>query len=139
MEIPRSVAEVVRQTIPTLPAVGKVTLANIGRGPHGLGSLAKLPRVLLRRGRLVHARPGRDSRRAMVRGERANLMDWGRAVSRAGPPHAGRDRHEAGHDPKGRYAWVLVATPLSASIVSSSPDWNISVTMSQPPTNSPLT
>ena len=34
---------------------------------------------------------------------------------------------------------VFRATPLSASSVSSSPDWNISVTMSQPPTNSPFT
>ena len=37
------------------------------------------------------------------------------------------------------YASVLCSTPFSASSVSSSPDWNISVTMSQPPTNSPLT
>ena len=39
----------------------------------------------------------------------------------------------------GRYAAALCATPFSVSKLSSSPDWNISVTISQPPTNSPLT
>jgi len=33
----------------------------------------------------------------------------------------------------------LVLEPFSAISVSSSPDWNISVMMSQPPTNSPFT
>jgi hypothetical protein len=37
------------------------------------------------------------------------------------------------------YASVLCSMPFSASSVSSSPDWNISVMMSQPPTNSPFT
>ena len=36
-------------------------------------------------------------------------------------------------------AAVLTVTPLSASSCCSSPAWNISRTMSQPPTNSPLT
>jgi len=36
-------------------------------------------------------------------------------------------------------ACALCATPFSSSSVSSSPDWNISVTISQPPTNSPFT
>ena len=36
-------------------------------------------------------------------------------------------------------AWVFSGTPASASIADSSPDWNISRAMSQPPTNSPLT
>jgi hypothetical protein len=35
-------------------------------------------------------------------------------------------------------AWALTGTPASASIAASSPDWNISRVMSQPPTNSPL-
>lgn len=33
----------------------------------------------------------------------------------------------------------LQAIPLSAKCAASSPDWNISRTMSQPPMNSPLT
>ena len=36
-------------------------------------------------------------------------------------------------------AGAFVATPLSLSRDCSSPDWNISRMMSQPPTNSPLT
>ena len=36
-------------------------------------------------------------------------------------------------------AAALIATPLSASNCCSSPAWNISRMMSQPPTNSPLT
>ena len=36
-------------------------------------------------------------------------------------------------------AAALIATPLSASSCCSSPAWNISRMMSQPPTNSPLT
>ena len=36
-------------------------------------------------------------------------------------------------------AAALTATPLSASNCCSSPAWNISRMMSQPPTNSPLT
>src|SRR5271154_3576208 len=36
-------------------------------------------------------------------------------------------------------AWLFTGTPASASIAASSPDWNISRVMSQPPTNSPLT
>src|SRR5271166_2519766 len=37
------------------------------------------------------------------------------------------------------FAWLFTDTPASVSIAASSPDWNISRTMSQPPTNSPLT
>ena len=36
-------------------------------------------------------------------------------------------------------AAALIATPLSANSCCSSPAWNISRMMSQPPTNSPLT
>ena len=36
-------------------------------------------------------------------------------------------------------AWLFTRTPASESIAASSPDWNISRVMSQPPTNSPLT
>jgi hypothetical protein len=36
-------------------------------------------------------------------------------------------------------AAALIATPLSANSCCSSPAWNISRIMSQPPTNSPLT
>ena len=36
-------------------------------------------------------------------------------------------------------AAALTATPLSANSCCNSPAWNISRTMSQPPTNSPLT
>ena len=36
-------------------------------------------------------------------------------------------------------AAALIVTPLSASSCCNSPAWNISRTMSQPPTNSPLT
>ena len=36
-------------------------------------------------------------------------------------------------------AAALLATPLSANSCCSSPAWNISRMMSQPPTNSPLT
>src|SRR5208282_291229 len=36
-------------------------------------------------------------------------------------------------------AWLFSGTPASARIAASSPDWNISRVMSQPPTNSPLT
>ena len=35
-------------------------------------------------------------------------------------------------------AGCFTATPASVSIAASSPDWNISVAMSAPPTNSPL-
>ncbi len=35
-------------------------------------------------------------------------------------------------------AWLFTRTPASASMAASSPDWNISRVMSQPPTNSPL-
>jgi len=35
-------------------------------------------------------------------------------------------------------AWLFSGTPASVSIAASSPDWNISRVMSQPPTNSPL-
>ncbi len=36
-------------------------------------------------------------------------------------------------------AQAVTGMPFSAITVDSSPDWNISVMMSQPPTNSPLT
>ncbi len=36
-------------------------------------------------------------------------------------------------------AWLFTGTPASVRIAASSPDWNISRVMSQPPTNSPLT
>ncbi len=36
-------------------------------------------------------------------------------------------------------AWAFTGTPFSFSSVSSSPAWNISLTISQPPMNSPLT
>ena len=41
--------------------------------------------------------------------------------------------------PAAGQACALCATPFSSSSVSSSPDWNISVTISHPPTNSPFT
>ena len=40
---------------------------------------------------------------------------------------------------RARQAAVLCGTPFSCISVVSSPDWNISSTMSQPPTNSPFT
>ena len=45
------------------------------------------------------------------------------------------------HGRSGGYgqAVALGITPLASSSVCNSPDWNISVTMSQPPTNSPFT
>src|SRR5271166_5569411 len=54
------------------------------------------------------------------------------AAPRRAAARAGVTRRQA-------YASVLCAMPFSASSVSSSPDWNISVMMSQPPTNSPFT
>lgn len=59
------------------------------------------------------------------------------------PGHRASGRNDVKPSPNvsGRrdQAPVFCPTPFSASRVSSSPDWNISVTMSQPPTNSPLT
>lgn len=56
------------------------------------------------------------------------------AARRRGSGPAGPRR-----DAQAQAATGLCSTPFSASSAASSPDWNISVTMSQPPTNSPFT
>jgi hypothetical protein len=73
---------------------------------------------------------------ALTVGELGNALEtaWRHAVAKKG-------RCEASKGGRGvqAVAGAFVATPLSLSRDCSSPDWNISRIMSQPPTNSPLT
>jgi len=70
-----------------------------------------------------------------MRLRRRNSPMRGRAAPRASQAaEAGGPRA-----PGGGQASALLAMPFSFSSAVSSPDWNISITMSQPPTNSPFT
>ena len=76
--------------------------------------------------------------------ERRRRAPQPRATMRAAP--SGRNRDPPSPRPVARasgerqaFAVAFKGTPASVRIAASSPDWNISRVMSQPPTNSPLT
>lgn len=110
----------------------------------------------------VMARPGRAKGRPVPRDQTtAHGRNWscrGAETARVGTGgrsnavwqrlRRGREEPTAGPDRAPSSAcfrraqmspYALISTPFSFSSVSNSPDWNISVTISQPPTNSPFT
>ena len=74
-----------------------------------------------------------EERRFREAHESADRLDGSRPTRATGPAATG------GPVGPGAQAAFWCGTPFSSSRLSSSPDWNISVMMSQPPTNSPFT
>ncbi len=84
------------------------------------------------------ARPRRRAEAAAARAVRPTSQNRRRSQIAAGLSRrrsSPRSRRRFDH----ALAGCFTSTPASVSIAASSPDWNISRVMSQPPTNSPLT